>query len=82
MHTLPSPSFKAIAAMLKAFQSALLPSSGSLTSPVTKGPIPSPHANFRFALGSSAHPTLSRAIVECVQQVIASYIAQSANCPN
>ncbi|CAL5223560.1 g6093 [Coccomyxa viridis] len=54
--------------MLKTFQRALLPSQSNLIRSASHGPVLSPDS-FQFVLGSSSHPTLSRAVVECVQQV-------------
>jgi hypothetical protein len=55
-------------ALLQIFQRALLPKPSNLIRSINQAPALDPDA-FEFALASSSHPTLSRAVVECVQQI-------------
>ncbi len=68
MHNFPSPRLNAYLALLKDFQRALLPKPSSLIRSINQAPAADPHC-FQFALGTSSHETLSRAVVECVQQI-------------
>lgn len=64
-------------ALLQIFQKALLPKPSSLIRSMNQAPTPDPDA-FSFALASSSHPVLSRAVVDCVQQVKAKLGQQCA----
>lgn len=68
MQNFPSPRLNAYLALLKDFQRALLPKPSSLIRSINQAPAADPHC-FQFALGTSSHETLSRAVVECVQQI-------------
>ncbi len=68
MQNFPSPRLNAYLALLKDFQRALLPKPSSLIRSINQAPAADPHC-FQFALGTSSHETLSRAVVECVQHV-------------
>ncbi|CAL8463260.1 g2794 [Coccomyxa elongata] len=68
MQNFPSPRLNAYLALLKDFQRALLPKPSSLIRSINQAPVADPHC-FQFALGTSSHETLSRAVVECVQQI-------------
>ncbi len=68
MQNFPSPRLHAYLALLKDFQRALLPKPSSLVRSINQAPSTDPDC-FQFALGTSSHGTLSRAVVECVQQV-------------
>lgn len=68
MQSFPSPRLNAYLALLRDFQRALLPKPSSLVRSINQAPSSNPHC-FEFALGTSSHGTLSRAVVECVQQI-------------
>ncbi|KAK9917127.1 hypothetical protein WJX75_001174 [Coccomyxa subellipsoidea] len=68
MQSFPSPRLNAYLALLRDFQRALLPKPSSLVRSINQAPSSDPHC-FEFALGTSSHGTLSRAVVECVQQI-------------
>lgn len=55
-------------ALLRDFQRALLPKPSNLVRNIKRTPSIDPES-FQFALGTSSHETLSRAVVECVQQI-------------
>ena len=72
MQSFTSPRLPAFLTLMRDFQKALLPRATSLMRSL-EPPAEAPDASFQFALGTSSHPQLARAVVECIKQVIGSW---------
>ena len=68
MQPFSSPRLPAFLTLMRDFQKALLPRATSLLRSF-EPPAEVPDASFQFALGSSSHPHLARAVVECITQI-------------